>query len=381
MTINIGFISDAVFPWHVGGVEKTEKIEAEELAKNKNYKVSFICGRWKGMQKTFKDGNIYYNTIMKIDDSKFYKNGRRSIITSIFYAINTFKIFRYRFDLVEVNFFPILHLPIVRLYSKITGCKLVLDVAEVWNKDYWINYLGAFFGRMGYYYMKFSLKMADAYIINSSITANEAIKLGIKKDKINIYSPIIDDKKMLRIKNSIRKKEKRIIYAGRFIKEKRLDIFVDVINKLYQKNKNIKAELIGSGPEEKNIKTRIYDLNLENVIRVKKPYKNQKDIFYEIAKSYVTFLPSEREGLSALSIESIALNTPVVLPNYTPIPKEVKEMCIVESVEKIPDILNRILLDEKPENYIKNKENLKYFSISKIDTFYSKLFTDLKIKI
>jgi glycosyltransferase involved in cell wall biosynthesis len=374
MTIKIGFISDAVFPWHIGGLEKTEYVEASKLAKNINYNVSFVCGRWKGMKKEFKKDNIFYTTIMKMDEDTFYKNKKRSLLTSFLFSLNMFKLFKYKFDIIEVNFFPIIHIPIIKLYSKIRGCKIILDVAEVWDKKYWIDYLGYFLGTLAHYYMKFVIKMGDAYIVNSSITANRLKEIRINEDKINIYSPIIEIKEIKKIKNRIKNKKMQIIYAGRFIKEKRLDIFIDVIEKVYKKNNLVKAKLIGTGPEKENLKEIIKEKNLEKIIEIKEPYEKQEDVFYEIANSSATFLPSEREGLSALTIESIALGTPVILPNYTPVPKEVRDMCIVEELDKIPILINKILLDKNKSKYIRNIKNLNMFSISRINKFYKNLF-------
>ncbi len=382
MTLRIGFISDAVFPWHVGGLEKTESIVAKELVKNKDYKVEFVCCQWPGMQKKFGYNNIMYNTIMKINNKQFYKNQKRSTLNSIRYTLNMFKIFKYKYDVIIVNFFPILHIPIIRLYSKITKTKMILDVAEIWDKNYWIEYLGKFFGEISYRYMRMSLKMADAYIINSSLTAQRAIDEGVDFKKIDIFSPIIDAELMNNILKSIKKRNKKIIYAARFIKEKRVDKFIyliDAFHKKYKKEK-LNALLIGTGPEEDNINELISELNLMKIIKVRKPYYDIKDVYREIASSYITYIPSEREGLSALAIESIALNTPVLLPPETPIPKEVKDMCIVEFEENMPELLRKILKSKNPSIFIKNKENLNMFIISRINKFYSKLFKRLLAK-
>ena len=48
------------------------------------------------------------------------------------------------------------------------------------------------------------------------------------------------------------------------------------------------------------------------------------------------------EGLSAIAIESTALGTAPVLPDYTPIPDEVKELSIVRDVEDIPKAIASI---------------------------------------
>ena len=89
---------------------------------------------------------------------------------------------------------------------------------------------------------------------------------------------------------------------------------------------------------------------------------------------------SEREGLSIIVLESLALGTPVLLPDYSPIPKEVKEMCIVRDEKNIPDAIVEILNSKDKRKYIKNRDNINTFSVSGINGFYSGLFKKLKGK-
>ena len=71
--------------------------------------------------------------------------------------------------------------------------------------------------------------MADHYIANSSITERNLIGLGIKKEKITIFAPTIDHERLAAIKEVRQKKE--IIFAGRLIKEKRIDRWLDVFSR------------------------------------------------------------------------------------------------------------------------------------------------------
>src|SRR5208283_5882392 len=86
------------------------------------------------------------------------------------------------------------------LYRRLYGCKLILDVAEVWERSYWTSYLGHTRGRLADWYASTFIKIADAYIANSSFTATRLRDCGIESSKIHTFAPVIDDRQMKKIK-------------------------------------------------------------------------------------------------------------------------------------------------------------------------------------
>ncbi|MCL5429872.1 MAG: glycosyltransferase [Candidatus Marsarchaeota archaeon] len=379
--MRIAFLSDAAYPWHLGGLEARERTEAEELAKDKGNEVHFFAMRWPDMMKEFTDKNIHYHTLISTSDKKFYRHRRRSIRTSIAFAFSTFKLFRYKFDVMEVNMFPVLHIPILLLYGKLRGCKIVLDVVEVWRKEYWYEYLGggAFgkvFGGLAYAYVSLFLGGAGAYISNSSITTSNLVKEGVKRNMIFMLVPIIDDKVFGRIRDGAKKRKNEIVYTGRFIKEKRIDKWLKAVNAV-SRLIDVKGVLIGDGPEKQSIKDEIRELGLESIVEIKPRYSNINDAYKRMAEASVLLHMSEREGFGAIALESLALGVPVVLPSYTPIPKEIRDMCIVADEKDIPRTLIKILKEKDRSKFIKNAENLGAFEISNTKEAYSRIFSHL----
>jgi len=373
--MKIAFVSDGVCPWNVGGIETIEYTEAASLAKT--HEVHFFSLRWPGMKKNFIYKGIHYHAYHKTRKSKFYRHGRRSIREAIAFSLGIFNIFGYRFDVMEVNLFPVLHIPILKLYCKLTGCKLILDVAEVWDKNYWVRYLGAFAGNAAYIYATLFLKSADFYIANCSDTAERLIERGVSKNMIGVFSPIIDDKRLKRINST--KKKRQIVFSGRLIKEKRLDKFIEVVKKVKERTGDVNAKIIGSGPERAKISRQIKRNGLAGTVALAPFYsERKKDALYREIKGSSVFLHmSEREGLSIMALESLALGTPVVLPSYSPIPKDVKEMCVVANERLLPSRIKNILNSRDASAFIKNKEMLRRFYISNVENFYSGIFGNL----
>ena len=155
--MRIAFVSDAVYPWNVGGLETLESTEAKELAKR--HVVHFFSLRWPGMGKDFRKDNIMYHTLHSITTEKFYRHRRRSIREAIIYTIGLARIFFYSFDYMQANEFPILHIPILKLYCRMTGCRLILDMHEIWDREYWTSYLGGISGALASAFASWAIRV------------------------------------------------------------------------------------------------------------------------------------------------------------------------------------------------------------------------------
>ncbi len=373
--MRIAFVSDAVYPWNVGGLETLESTEAKELAKS--HEVHFFSLQWPGMpKKDFMHNGIMYHTLHKITTEKFYRHGRRSIREALVFSFGLFRIFFYKFDCIEANEFPILHIPILKLYCMLKDCKLILDVHEVWDRGYWSNYLGGIPGFFANLYASAVLRLADAYITNSSITASGLHSLGVDKDKITVFSPVINDMELSRVRMG--RGRKSVIFSGRLIKEKRLDKWIYVMKAATRLSKGLEGVIIGDGPEKGSIREMIRRSGLKR-IEMRDFYRTEAklQLYRRIKESSMLLQMSEREGLSIIVLESLALGTPVVLPDYSPIPDEVRSMCVVCGEHEMPKTIARIAKSRDKGSFIRNSGMLGRFSASHTNEFYRKLFKKL----
>ncbi|MHB1830184.1 MAG: glycosyltransferase family 4 protein [Candidatus Micrarchaeaceae archaeon] len=372
--MKIAFAYDAPYPWHVGGIESMNYNEAEELAKKND--VHYFTMKWPGMKSGFIKDGIRYHAWHEIDQERLYRHGRRSIREAILYALSLTRLFTQKFDVVITNAFPITHLPIVKLYCRISGAKLIVEVAEAWDREYWKEYLGAFLGTIAYAYSNFAIRNADFYITISSTTTNKLAALGVDKKKTKIFAPAVDNKAIGKAYGKAARR-KIVLFSGRMIKEKRLDKWLSTVKKAIAMDNGIKGMIIGRGPERSAVEASIKRMGLSGNVSVHNFYKNQSELYGQIRRSALTLHMSEREGLSIIAIESIALGTPVVLPSYTPLPKEVREMCIVLDEDKIPSKIAEIARSRNKSGFIRNKDNINMYSKSKVNEFYSGLFKSL----
>lgn len=371
--MRIAFVYDIPYPWHKGGIEYILNNEAKELAKNNE--VHYFTMRWPGMKNEFTYENVRYHAFGNVNEHTAYRHGRRSIREAYLFSLHLASIFRYDFEMIITNAFPLTHLPILRLYSKIKGCKFVLMVDEIWDRDYWVRYLGGILGNMADFYSDSVVRSGGMYYIaNSSLTAERLSKKGIKRDRISIFAPVLDNGLLERALHSHSEvSEKRIIFSGRLIKEKRLDKWLSIVREVTSKDNEVKAVIIGHGVEAIKIRSLIEKLDIKGNVEIRPFYKDKINLYREIMNSSVFLHMSEREGLSIITLESIALGTPVVLPDYSPIPNEVKGMCVVRKEEEIGETLLEIIKSREKGRYIKNTRNLRMFENSRISEFYEQI--------
>jgi|SRR5271157_1988877 len=378
--MRIAFAYDVPYPWHVGGIEVLNYNEVKELSKE--HEVHFFTTRWPGMpSEEFGYNGAKYHAHHDVDRDRLYRHGRRSIREAIAYSLGLFRLFGYDFDVVIGNFFPIIHVPILWLYCKLRGAKLVLEVAEVWDREYWLSYLGWPFGYLADAYSTMVMNSADAYVSDSSVTASKLVARGVDERKIRIFAPCIDGAEMESIaKSSGGGRRKRIIFSGRLIKEKRIDKWLKAVKAVSERMPGVEGVIIGKGPELDSIRKEIRSLGLSRTVKMLPFYDDKADLYRAIGDSSLLLHMSEREGFGIVCVESISLGTPVVLPSYTPIPKEVKDMCVVRDEKDLPGAIIKILESRDKSSFIRNRSNMDKFLVSKVNGFYDALFGRISLK-
>ncbi|MFQ6049619.1 MAG: glycosyltransferase family 4 protein [Candidatus Paceibacterales bacterium] len=158
----------------------------------------------------------------------------------------------------------------------------------------------------------------------------------------------------------------QILYAGRLIKLKNLDILIEVFSKIIKKtNLPLTLKIIGEGPERENLELSIKNLGLEDKVIIEKPLSHS-ELLKEIQKSCLGILLSLTEISPNFALECIKLAKPILLTKETGIFEDFKDYLIFINPQDKKNIKEKIiyLLDEK--NYQDYIERIK-----KISTNYS----------
>jgi glycosyltransferase involved in cell wall biosynthesis len=171
------------------------------------------------------------------------------------------------------------------------------------------------------------LKSYDKIILLYSELAEQAKKLGLPEGKIRIIPNGIDVKKIFDTQKrfdaeSIRKKfgitedEKVILYVGRLVKMKRVEIIITVIKKLLERNLKVKGLIVGDGPQRTELEKMARPIN--HHIKFTGYLSEERFECYHIADLFI--LPSISEGLPTVLLEGALFGLPIIATNTHGVP-------------------------------------------------------------
>ena len=263
---------------------------------------------WKGANPNI-DG-INYIPICSANQSKMYKDNKRSLNLSLKFSINLFLKRKLIKGIIEVNQFPIIHLMWLIPYLKIKKKKFFLTWHETWDLNYWLNYTG-FGGIIGYTIQKFMVFLNSNFVSVSETEIVKLKKIGIKSDHLTkIENGITTFKSINQEKYD---KIYDMIYFGRFIEHKNILLLISVIYNLKKEYfKNLRVCIAGDGPQRNEIENKIKKLNLGNTIDLFiNPNEEKKYRLLNESKLFVNF--SIREGFGITLLEAFSCGVPGII--------------------------------------------------------------------
>lgn len=224
----------------------------------------------------------------------------------------------------------------------------------------------------------FIYNKADVLITNS-LAVKKSLEKKILKRKIFLnYSPTLS--KIEKNKNfKINKNKLKILYTGRFSREKNVDCILKAMKIL---NFDYELWLIGNGERKEHLVKLSKKLNIRKKVKFIN-FTNDLKKYYK--KSDICINSSFFEGQPNSLIEAINYNVPIIYSNIEGISKELfgKERVInsykINDHVELGSKINDFYL--KPKKYIKKtliaKKNLKRFKINNVKSKFEKIINYL----
>jgi glycosyltransferase involved in cell wall biosynthesis len=224
-------------------------------------------------------------------------NGSRSLSGVLKYSLGAFKeLWKQGYDAYYSNQWPMIHSIIV----KPVASPLIQEWCEVWS------------GSIRAMMVQKTLKaLCEHHVAVSEFTKRRlATFLGLDGKRVSVVPNGVDYQKLCR--DSKEKVWGRIVYLGRIVPHKHVEMLVDAFRIVKEKAPQAELHIIGSGPCLPSIK--------DQASRIKDCYVHgflPDDEMLELLKSSWLFvLPSEREGSSIAALEGMAAGLPIVTCNY-----------------------------------------------------------------
>ncbi|MGC8675912.1 MAG: glycosyltransferase family 4 protein [Candidatus Micrarchaeia archaeon] len=341
--MKIAFAYESAYPWFNGGIEKRRYNILKVLAKQKGYELHMFTLYRPGMPGyEFEHEGVKYHCVGRAKEiTSMYAGSRRAISMSVkFSALLFLKMLKYHFDAVDTDAFPFLHIPLISVYSRLTGARCIVTWHEVWSKDFWKSYMPSG-GAIGYAVERWVSRLADFNIANSSTTKRLLERLfKVKPSDILVFPAAVDKSEIdefLHTNAGKCKKSDKFVVVNRLVAHKRVELAIKSIAKV-----DAKLVVVGEGPELAKLKSLAASLGVSDRVVFKHGLSNNA-LYRELCTSKGLIMPSQREGLSLVTVEALALGIPVIIANTSVLPTELKKLCLKAEESKLPELLNSVL--------------------------------------
>lgn len=306
--MKIAQIRDTIYPYTKGGAQKRVWELSKRLASRGHEVHLFGMKYWDGEDVILKN-NVYLHGVC--EQKKIFVGGRRSIKQAIYFSYKIlFPLLKEDFDIIICDALY-LHCFSAKICSSLKGTPLVITWHEVWD-DYWYEYLGKK-GVFGKAVERMTAHLTDKMVAVSERTKKDLERIGVRKE-IKVIPNGIDFGEIEMIKAS--DEESDVIFAGRLIKEKNVDVLIKAVKLVRKEVPDVKCMIIGDGPEKVKLEKISSDLEMDNNIRFMGFLEDYNDVISYMKSSKVFVLPSTREGFGIVAMEANSCGLPVVTVNH-----------------------------------------------------------------
>jgi glycosyltransferase involved in cell wall biosynthesis len=300
--MRIAYVYDAVYPWVKGGAERRIYELSRRLAA-RGHEVHCYGIKWWPQEKDIVMEGVHLHGICAPRD--LYSGDRRSIREAAVFASRCFTSLERDHDLLDCQAFPYLPCFPAKLHS-LRGPELFITWHEVWG-DYWHEYLGGM-GVIGRLVEMAVSRLTENNLAVSESTGRELQRLGARS--VRVVPNGIDFRRIEKIRPS--NVESDVIYVGRLVSHKNVDLLIRAIGNLRSEKSDLRAIIIGDGPERKRLESLARTLRLEGNLEFKGFLESYDDALALMKSSKVFVLPSTREGFGIAALEANACGLPVV---------------------------------------------------------------------
>jgi len=303
--IKIALVNDTIYPYSKGGAQKRVWEISKRLAQRGHQVHLFGMKYWDGEEVIINDG-VYLHGVCR--PQQLYVEGRRSIKEAIYFACKVLRpLLKEDFDIVDCSNFPYFPCFSGKLHSMRKRSTLIITWHEVWD-NYWYEYLGRK-GIFGKWVERLVVRLSTNMIAISDSTKKGLLSIGAKGN-IRVVPNGVDLEEIDAVAPA--GDESDVIFAGRLIKEKNIDVLIRSIALTRETIPDIRCLIIGDGPERPSLEELTQDLGLEENIHFLGFLARSEDVFSYVKSSKVFVLPSTREGFGIVVLEANACGLPVV---------------------------------------------------------------------
>lgn len=339
--MRVCLVYDCLYPYTVGGGERWMRAVGSELARA-GHDVTYLTRRqWPDGEDPDFDG---VRVVAVSPGGPLYTDdGRRRIAPPLTFGLGVFRHLLFnRYDIIHCAAFPYFSLLAARIAAPRT--ELRSDWFEVWSRDYWLAYLGPVGGRIGFAVQRLCVRATARAFVVSQLHAQRLREEGLRSEPIilsGIYAGPTEPERPPE-----EEREPLVLYAGRHIPEKRVDLLPGAIAQARRSVDGLRGLILGDGPEYAKVRQAIEAAGAADFVEAP-GFVSAEETHDAFARASCHVLPSAREGYGTVVIEAAAAGTPSVVvaaPDNAAVERieEGVNGFIAASIDDLPDAILRV---------------------------------------
>ncbi|MDQ4040526.1 MAG: glycosyltransferase [Actinomycetota bacterium] len=309
--MRICLVYDCLYPYTVGGAERWYRNLADELVRA-GHEVTYLTRhQWEPSESPDVPG---VRVVAVSPGGPLYtEDGRRTIGSPLRFGMGVLRHLarhRGRYDVVHSCAFPYFSLVAARVALTGTRTFVGVDWFEVWSREYWRSYLGAVGGRIGHAVQRACVLLTPHAFVFSRLHARRLRDEGLRGEPTmpgGLYAGVARPHGA-----SAADREPLVLFAGRHIREKRVDVIPAAIAAARRSEPALRGLILGDGPERAAVLDAISREGLEGVVDAP-GFVPPAEVDAAFARATCLVLPSVREGYGLVVIEAAAAGTPSVV--------------------------------------------------------------------
>lgn len=311
--LSILLLYDCIYPGSVGGVEHRNYELARALA-GRGHRVT-LAG--------FADAKDIPAPGVEIvplgaRGRLYAASGKRSTGEALRFAAKVARMDLSPYDLVETANIPYVHLFPLALRCRLARKPLVVTWYEYWGA-YWREYLGPVrwlpYAAIERLAVPLGRKaIADSRLAADRVQARRGGEVPVVPVGIPIEAIRAAASRPAESTEPATEPASPLIYAGRLLREKRVDLLLDAVALLPPAPgpADPLLTILGTGPERERLEEQARALGIADRIRFLGHLPTNADVWRALGRAQVAVQPSSREGFGLFPLEAMAAGLPVV---------------------------------------------------------------------